>query len=419
MDGTDLLGPSSSRLCDAWLKKAVRLLAVALIVGLGISTVFRAAISPIQRTDFTVYQLAGRAVVNETDIYAVRNVRGWAYVDPPPFAILMTPFAGLNVLWGSLVWYVISVVLTASAVRMCVRMVCGGKGLDADPFLLAAIPVFVLLVWLMSGLSRGQASVLMMSLVVAAFYFHWRDLDPLAATCLAGAVLLKVFPLMLLAYFAWRRRWKFVAVTVVMIAVGALLLPAVVFGWQRNLQYLREWGQIVAKPALETRTVREQSELNEQLLDPAKPRNQSLEAALWRLTGGAGSRPLAIGIGLAAATAIWLVGRRVRPDSEMFIAGASLIWMLLVPPVSESHYFVMLLWPVTLVTYVAGDRRDAFLQIVARVTLTVFTAVGVLTVCFSSLQKYGLLCWASLGLLGVLLLAAVRESSLLPAAKPL
>src|ERR1019366_7646791 len=121
VEGTDRRGPAPRSPGRVGLKRVVVALLVALIIGLGISTVFRAAISPIQRTDFTVYQLAGRAVLDGTDIYAVRNVRGWAYVYPPPFAVVMAPFACLSVFWGALIWYLISVGLTALAVRMCVQ----------------------------------------------------------------------------------------------------------------------------------------------------------------------------------------------------------------------------------------------------------------------------------------------------------
>jgi hypothetical protein len=396
------------------LKQLIASLALLLIIVVGASTVFRAAISGIQRTDFTVYQLAGRAVLDGTDIYEVRNVRGWAYVYPPPFAVLMAPFAIMSVFWGALVWYLVSISLTAWAVLMCVRMVQDEKRLVGDPLVLAIVPVILVLVLLMSGLMRGQASVPLMWLVVAAFYFHRKKRDLLAGTCLAGAVLVKVFPVVLLAYFVWRRRWRFLIGSVVAITLGSLVLPAGVFGWNRNLQYLKEWQRVVAKPALAAGSGREQSALNEQLLDPEKLRNQSLEAVLWRLTGPVTARPMAMAIGLAMAGAVWLVGRRAAHDSELLIVSAILVWTLLVPPVSETHYFAMLLLPLTALTLLATKETDATTRTLTRAVLILFGAVSLVAGNVKPLQHYGPLCWATLALWAVLLLVVARRNQLEP-----
>ena len=361
-----------------------------------------------------MYQLAGRAVLDGTDIYEVRNVRGWAYVYPPPFAVLMVPFAMMSVFWGALVWYLISVSLTAWAAVMCVRMVQDEKRLVGDPFVLAAVPVVLVLVLLMSGLTRGQASVPVMWLVVAALYFHREKRDLLAGTCLAGAVLVKVFPVVLLAYFVWRRHWTILIAAVTAIALGSLVLPSGVFGWNRNLQYLQEWQRVVATPALAAGSSREQSALNEQLLDPQKLRNQSLEAVLWRLMGPVVARPMAMVIGLAMAGAIWLVGRRAARDSELLIISAILVWTLLVPPVSESHYFVMLLLPLAALTLLATRETDATTRILTRVVLILFGAVSLVAGNIKSLQHYGPLCWATLALWAVLLLVVARRNQLEP-----
>jgi hypothetical protein len=53
------------------------------------STVYRVAWNDIQRTDFTVYTEAGKAILYQLDLYHVQNIRGWRYVYLPPFAILI------------------------------------------------------------------------------------------------------------------------------------------------------------------------------------------------------------------------------------------------------------------------------------------------------------------------------------------
>jgi hypothetical protein len=386
--------------------------ALALIVGLGVNTVYRAAIWPIQRTDFTVYQLAGQAVVDGTDIYQVRNVRGWAYVYPPPFAILMAPFALLSVFWGALVWYVISVALIVWVLAMCVNTVRKVFSIDGHLLILSTVPMAMLLVWFISGLARGQASVLMMWLVLAAFCWHWEGHDLRGGACLAGAVLLKAFPLVLLGYFAWRRRWKFLLAAVVSIIIGGLILPSAVFGFKRNLAYWESWERIIARPALANEGQRAQSGLNEQLLDPQKPRNQSLPAVLSRLTNNSFARVATVFIGLGMVGAMWVVGRNAGKGSELLIASAVLTWMLLVPPVSETHYFVLLLLPLMALLAVTMKEPDDTARRIIRWALIVFCVLVPASAGIRQLEVVGAPCWGTLMVWGALLLVVIRRKRL-------
>jgi hypothetical protein len=385
-------------------------LALGLVIGLGVSTVNRAAISPVQRTDFTVYQLAGKAVIDGTDIYQVRNVRGWAYVYPPPFAILMAPFALLSVFWGALVWYLISVALIVWALVMCVRTVRSVFPVEDRVLILSIVPIILLLVWLMSGLARGQASVLLMWLVLAAFCWHWEGHDLRGGACLAGAILLKAFPLVLLAYFVWRWKWKFLLATLATLVVVGLILPGAVFGFKRSIAYWESWEQIIARPALATENQRAQSGLNEQLLDPQKPRNQSLSAVLSRLTNDNSlARGATVVVGLAMLAAMWAVGRKAGKESELLIGSAVVTWILLLPPISETHYFVLLLLPLMALVAVAMKEPEDTTRRITGWTLIVFGAVVLASACVRQLEVVGAPCWATLMVWSALVLVVVRR----------
>src|SRR5579871_5682653 len=62
------------------------------------------------KTDFTVYTTAGAAMFDGRDPYALANPRGWHYLYPPLFAILMAPFAALDSQWQGVIWYALSLV---------------------------------------------------------------------------------------------------------------------------------------------------------------------------------------------------------------------------------------------------------------------------------------------------------------------
>ena len=433
----------------SWIVRGALAVALVVVIGFGWSTVFRAGpyvgvngrhwsrlMSPEQKTllddrssviwtqrewgahkqltDYTVYSLAGHAVLDGTNIYDVRSGGdGWAYVYPPPFAALMVPFAWLPVFWGALAWYLVSVALVASASLMCVRLVQRKLGGASDPFVLCAVPLAVLGCWFVAGMTRGQASVLLMWFVVAAFYWHGMKRDLLGGAALAGAILLKVFPLAMLAYFVWRRQWKFVGATLAALMVMALLLPAVSYGWKQNVTYLREWTLSIAKPLLGKAEERQGHELNAQLFDPSHRRNQSLFAVLSRVTGNATlAKPLALGLGMGMALVLWWIGRRSPPEAETewVLISAGIVWTLLMPPVAESHYFVMLILPLAVLTHLACRDRDAAVRRLSGWAVGLYGATCLITVAWKSIQPAGPLCWATVGLWCVFMWIVARRS---------
>src|SRR5271157_4378388 len=63
------------------------------------------------RTDFTVYTEAGAAFYDGRDPYQVSNPRGWRYLYPPMFAILVAPLHALPPMGQVAVWFVLSVAM--------------------------------------------------------------------------------------------------------------------------------------------------------------------------------------------------------------------------------------------------------------------------------------------------------------------
>src|SRR3990172_3097851 len=268
------------------LTKALLTAAVILFLGLGFVTVLRAT-KAFKRTDITVYLAAADSVRRGgDDLYRITNERGWHYHYLPLFAIAMVPFSRLPLFWASLLWYVISVILVAWATRMCVAMVWRDLSRSSGPLPYAL--VICLIGWpLMSALARGQTSVLLLWLMVAAVFYRWKERRSAAASCLAGAIVLKIFPVFLLGYYAWRKDWRFLGVTLAGIVLGVFILPAAVLGPQQNSARLREWVTLVANPALDMKAAPD-SDRYAELLDPQRSRNQSLQAVLFRLTGSPG-----------------------------------------------------------------------------------------------------------------------------------
>ena len=86
------------------------------------------------------------------------------------------------------------------------------------------------------------------------------------------------------------------------------------------------------------------------------------------------------------------------------MASAAVAWMLLIPPVSESHYFVVLLLPLAVLTGEARAPVSDATRRLACMTLIGFGALSLVGVSMISIQPYGPLCWATVGLWATLVI---------------
>ena len=78
----------------------------------------------------------------------------------------------------------------------------------------------------------------------------------LAGVLVALAICIKVTPLIFLAYLLWRRRWWEVLGIGVGLVLWLWLVPAAVFGWERNARWLDEYCHIMIVPYVAHGTVK-------------------------------------------------------------------------------------------------------------------------------------------------------------------
>jgi alpha-1,2-mannosyltransferase len=394
-----------------WNQRLVTILAIVLTVGVGVSTVFRSGPhqfgdhewgSRVHRSDFTVYRAAGASIWNGENIYEAHNVRGWSYLYLPTVAVAMAPFAWINIFWGSLLWYLLSAAMFAHTLYLSALMARKFFAVArVESFWLIALVALITLPHAMSALARGQASVMVTYLTTLSVWFYLQRREWSAGFCLAGAIVVKLFPAVFLLYFAGKRRWGMLTASAVGLIMLIGIIPSLAFGVHGNVTLLQQWVREVALPSGRSELDREDPRYA-QLFDPRIAKNQSVQAVTTRwLAGGTEStalpareplaRRIAIGINVALALCTAYACRR-RPDAA---AGRTLLELcavtllsLFVSPVTWSHYYTLLAMPlaVTVVQAANGNRNRAW-----KAGLCLFAAANLLTPMFSPLQVMGLL----------------------------
>jgi hypothetical protein len=264
------------------------------------------------------------------------------------------------VFWASLLWYLLSVAAVAHAVWISVRL---ARRQFPDCRLpnhwIAALAVLLLAWPTMSGLARGQASLLISYLAIAAIWYYTQRREWLAGLCLAGSIVLKVFPAMLLAYFVVKRRWRMAVATCVWLFVLLIAAPSAVFGPCGNYNLLRQWVSTVAMPANNPDKATTDIRF-EQMINPRIHRNQSVQAVVIRWIAGRDkadavpsreplARRVALGINLILfAVSVWSCRRgAAAPDERRTLLQLCIVSMLMLflSPVSWVHNYTLFVLP--------------------------------------------------------------------------
>jgi hypothetical protein len=230
-------------------------------------------------TDFTVFTEAGAAFFDGRDPYRVTNPRGWFYLYPPLFALLVSPLASLDPKSQVVVWFVVSVALgfgCYSESRRLWRLLvaCGAtshsKGV-ARCHSTSEIGLFVGLTVSLPALEclqRGQLGIALMYPLLLGFRLAlsgrtWHGC--LGGVVLAWPVVVKLIPALPVGFLLMQRWARTIAPGRAPGAAGqaaavssgvalgvllfALVIPTACIGWSKNLHHVFTWAQKVAMNA--------------------------------------------------------------------------------------------------------------------------------------------------------------------------
>ncbi len=349
----------------------------------------------IHKTDFTVFTEAGAAFFDGRDPYTVTNPRGWGYLYPPLFAILLAPLHALDPRTQVLVWFALSVLMGWGCYTQSVRIaraVLEGEP-ERGPFgpippwigysaiVATALPAF-------NCLQRGQVGLAKLYLLLLGFRLLVESRSAvrsfMAGTVLALAVVLKVTPVLPVAFLlfeqlaaVWHagkqrterpRVGAYALGTLGGLAAWLLLVPAMFVGWHANLHHLETWWNTVVVRA-------EHTQIDDFAGDNTSMRNQSLANAAHRFgnwadyyfaggpnddgpeqlhEGGGGllmdaplTDTLLRGVRLALGCLLLAVGYRMArvrdPLGEAAAFGLACVSTLVVMPIARVHYYLLFL----------------------------------------------------------------------------
>ncbi len=329
------------------------LLVLGLALGVGISTFYRGAISSRQRTDLTVFLVAGEMVAEgrANQIYEIENKRSWHYVYPPILAILLAPVSKWPLGATVTLAYLLSLVCLAGTIVLSRRF----EG-DARPSpWQIALAMFFCLPMLLNTLTRGQFGIISLFFMAAIFYNYLRQQKVLTGLLLAFAVALKISPLAFLVFFfLMKREWKILACTAMGFGLFFFLLPSLAIGFHQNWELLRVWQSLMSASQSDGAY---RHYLWGELFTPFAEDNQSLYAVITRCVWHSEAhfirrystlvRYITLGTGILLLALPFFKTRSAGPakanDPLKLLAEFSLFPMLMLfnSPVTQIHHYTV------------------------------------------------------------------------------
>jgi hypothetical protein len=407
------------------------LLVAGLTLGVGISTFYRGAISPKQRTDLTVFLIAGEMIAGgrADHIYGIENSRHWHYVYHPMLAVLLTPVAkwplGVNVALA----FLLSLSCLAGTIALSLRF---KENAEPKPWQIVLAMLFCLPL-LLNTFTRGQFGIISLFFAAWIFYAYLGQKKVAAGILLSLGVTLKISPLAFLVFFfLMKREWK----TLVSAAVGFVffffVFPSLVIGFDMNFTLLKTWIELMSSSQS---SAAPQHYLWGELFTPFTDDNQSIYATVTRLAWGSQEafirypnhfiRIITSVIGLILLALPFLKTKKgdaaLAKDPLRSLAEFSifLMIMLFASPVTQIHHYTVvyfLFLAALMMAERSGQRSWAYRCLWISMWLCALSfIVGMI---FWQAGEWGLPLWGSMLLWGVVLLNLPGKSAEDPLKQP-
>jgi len=336
----------------------------------------------VLNTDFPNYYLVARLF---REGYGLDRVYDWIWLQrikdhwglsqslvgfaglTPLSALPIVPLSVFSALMAKRIWIVVNLGFLAASAELLHRSTSLGRRRVWLISLLAVLP-------LRTSFLYGQMHLFVLLLMVLAYFFHQRRREVACGVCIALAGALKVYPLLFVLYFLWKRRWRTALATlsaaaVIVLAGGSLM------GWDvQRIYALQILPRSLQGETLDPYNLHAASGaaffhrlfLFEPALNPspafASPTAYAIVYPLWQM---------AILVPLLALLRASSSSRREQVEWAAFLFS-----LLLLSPVPSSYHFVVMILPAALFLDSLAYQRRRILA-AAAVALYLFIPLGV------------------------------------------
>lgn len=255
--------------------------------------------------DFDTFYNAGRAVLTGEGIYYTgeyyqKDNEVSPFLYPPFAACFFSLFAWMPLSLAAFFWNTLNIFLF----WICLKLILGLLKISLSDFgmeylkknwVYCSMLAVIIFAIFLDNITMAQVNIFVLTLVLAALFFTQRKNEGIAGFLLAGAVFIKVTPVLFCIYFFMKRKWRALAGFSLGVLFLAFLIPTMIWGFNNNRVYHRQFLGRTLKPI----AVEIMAHFREEKIHPLKKtasmiahdrltgrlteKNQALPAVLTRL----------------------------------------------------------------------------------------------------------------------------------------
>ncbi|GAB1715655.1 MAG: hypothetical protein NTAFB05_06970 [Nitrobacter sp.] len=344
--------------------------------------------------DYPLWYWAGQQVLQGGDLYPKGSSEGFPFLYPPLSAILLAIPSYL----GKIPLYLSLCLLNATAWWITAQLsnAMTGSGRRPEPWL-EALPGIVTITFVFDMFDLGQPNLVLLAMMLFGFLWLRQERGWLSGSMFALAAAIKVFPVAVLPYLLWRRRWASATSMIACLGIFLFLVPAPIRGFDRNVSELATWYRGMVGSSSERgfgqRDAQNWSWVNQSIIavthrlvrpvnynqiDPAKPAQYMNVADLDYKTANW------IVLAVFAAIGLGFIGiiparAKMTPKSTAEEVGILVCLMTVASPLARQYYFVWLFFPMTVLFHRAAFDLRPKARAMSRAALGVSFALMALS----------------------------------------
>ena len=174
--------------------------------------------------DYGLWYQVGLAVRQGLDVYPrPESGRLFPFMYPPSAAAMLGFVSVLGPIGTLIALVLVNSVSWLACIALSVWL-AAGPGMKRHP-LVVIVPTLSVIVLVHNIYLLGQPNLLLLALVLGAFVCLRLGRNIAAGSLVATAAAIKAFPILVLGYLIYRRRWTATAATVVVLAAWLLIAP--------------------------------------------------------------------------------------------------------------------------------------------------------------------------------------------------
>lgn len=212
------------------LAKGLFVLLLLVLVGAGVSHLTKHFI------DYPVYETASLKVINGdiANLYDLKRNTPGGYYYPYFFAFAFSPFAAMGNVLGKWSFLVLFFCCYGFVLAFSINL---AKSFSPIGSFFGFLSVVILLSThsFNDALMNANIGLILLALCIAAYKVADRSWV-LASVFMATAISFKIYPIIVLCYFVWRKDWKLVATTCLLTCGLMYGLPILIYGLNQGME---------------------------------------------------------------------------------------------------------------------------------------------------------------------------------------